>query len=137
VTERVDNMQFNTCVSAMMEYLNAFSGSMPRRAYETLIRVLNPFAPHLTEEIWERLGYSEMLVLQPWPVYDAAKLVKSSVTISVSVNGKHRGAVDVPTDASESAVVAAARAVVEKFLTGEVVKTIVVPNRMVNFVIRG
>ena len=55
VTERVENMKFNTAISAMMEYINAFSGGMPRAAYETLVRVLNPFAPHLTEEMWEKL----------------------------------------------------------------------------------
>ncbi|MEE1111485.1 MAG: class I tRNA ligase family protein, partial [Alphaproteobacteria bacterium] len=61
-TERLEGMKFNTTISAMMEYINAFSGKMPRPAYETLLQVLNPFAPHLTEEMWEKIGHSDMLV---------------------------------------------------------------------------
>ncbi len=136
VSERIENMQFNTSISAMMEFINAFDGKMPRAAYKILIQVLNPFAPHLTEEMWEKLGHSEMLVFEPWPTYDPAKLVKSSVTVSVSVNGKFRGTIDVATGAAESDVVALARGVAEKYLTGDIVKTIVVPGKMVNFVIK-
>lgn len=137
VGERVENMQFNTAIAAMMSYINEFSnGIMPRANYETLLQCLNPFAPHLTEEMWEQLGHSEMLVFQPWPEYDAAKLVKTSVTISVSVNGKFRGTIDVATDAAESDIVAAARTVAEKYITGDVIKTIIVPNKMINFVVK-
>ena len=80
-------MKFNTAISAMMEFINAFSGGMPRPAYETLLQMLNPFAPHLTEEMWEKLGHKEMLVFQPWPTFDSAKLVDTEITIVVSVNG--------------------------------------------------
>lgn len=137
MTDRMDGMRFNTCISAMMEYLNAFSGKMPRKAFETLLQVLNPFAPHMTEEMWEKLGHKDMLVFEPWPTYDEAKLVKSSITISVSVNGKHRGTVNVAATASESEIVDVAKSEVAKFLTGDIVKTIYVPGKMVNFVIKG
>lgn len=136
VGSRIENMQFNTAISAMMEYINAFAGTMPRPAYETLLQMLNPFAPHLTEEMWEKLGHADMLVFQPWPSYDESKLIKSSVILSVSVNGKFRGTIDVAAAASQDEIVAAAKVVAEKFLTGEIVKTIVVPNKMVNFVIK-
>ena len=110
---------------------------MPRPAYEALIQVLNPFAPHLTEEMWEKLGHDDMLVFEPWPSFDEAKLVKSTITVSISVNGKHRGTVDVSANAAEAEIVEAAKLVAEKYLTGEIVKTIYVPGRMVNFVIKG
>ena len=137
MTERVADMRFNTAISAMMEYINAFSGTMPRRAYEILIQVLNPFAPHMTSEIWEKLGHDgASLVFEPWPTYDESKLVKSSMTIAVSVNGKLRGTIDVPANSEQPEIVDAAKLVAEKYLVGEIVKTIYVPNKMVNFVIK-
>ncbi|MCL2748564.1 MAG: leucine--tRNA ligase [Alphaproteobacteria bacterium] len=136
MTARIENMQFNTAISAMMEYINEFVEGMPRTAYKVLIQVLNPFAPHLTEEMWEKMGHREMLVFEPWPVADESKLVKSSVTVSVSVNGKHRGEVQVPVAATENEVSTAAHAVAEKYITGEIVKTIFVPGRMINFVVK-
>ncbi|MDR1337930.1 MAG: leucine--tRNA ligase [Rickettsiales bacterium] len=138
LSERIENMQFNTAISALMEFINAFNNvKIPRHAYEVLLQLLNPFAPHLTEEMWEKLGHADMLVFQPWPTYDEFKLAKSTVTISVSVNGKHRAAIDVPAGAVESEVVAAARVAAEKYLIGEIMKTIFVPGKMVNFVIKG
>jgi len=137
VAERIENMQFNTAISAMMEYINQFVGEMPRVCYEALLQCLNPFAPHLAEEMWEKLGHSEMLVSQLWPVADESKLARTSQNISVSVNGKHRGAVSVSASASEKEISDAAKIVAEKFLTGEIVKTIFVPGKMINFVIKG
>ena len=99
--------------------------------------MLNPFAPHLTEEIWERLGHADMLVFQPWPTYDAAKLVKTTMTIVASVNGKRAGDFQIGVDAPESEIVAAARDVAARRLgDAEIIKTIVVPNKMVNFVVK-
>lgn len=136
VGERIENMQFNTAISAMMEFINAFSGKMPRRAYEVLIQVLNPFAPHLSEEMWGKLGHTEMLVFHPWPKYDESKLIKTDITIVVSVNGKRRGDFTVLANAKESEIIDQAKSVAEKYLTGEIIKTIVVPNKMVNFVLK-
>ena len=137
MTERLENMRFNTAISAMMEFINQFDGGMPRAAYEVLIQMLNPFAPHLTEEIWERLGHADMLVFQPWPTYDAAKLVKTTMTIVASVNGKRAGDFQIGVDAPESEIVAAARDVAARRLgDAEIIKTIVVPNKMVNFVVK-
>lgn len=137
MTERIENMRYNTAISAMMEFLNAFGATMPRAAYEILIQVLNPFAPHLTEEIWEKLGHADMLVFKPWPTFDAAKLVKTSMTIVASVNGKRAAEFVVPVDIAESELVAAARnAASAKIANAEIVKTIVVPNKLVNFVVK-
>ncbi|HOY47628.1 MAG TPA: leucine--tRNA ligase [Alphaproteobacteria bacterium] len=136
MSERVEGMQFNTAISAMMEFINAFAGKMPRRAYEVLIQVLNPFAPHLTEEIWEKLGHSDMLVFEPWPKCDESKLGKKTTMIVVSVNGKRRGDFEISVETPESEIISTAKSIAEKYLTGEVVKTIVVPGKMVNFVIK-
>lgn len=138
VTERIDGMRFNTAISAMMEYLNAFSGgTMPRAAYIALVRVLNPFAPHLTEEMWEKLGNNTMLALSDWPTYDASKLAKTEMTIVASVNGKRAAEFTIAVGASESEIVDAARAAAGAKLSGvEIIKTIVVPNKLVNFVVK-
>lgn len=137
MTERLDGMKFNTAISAMMEFINAFNGTMPRCAYETLLQMLNPFAPHMTEEMWEKLGHSEMLVFQPWPTFDAAKLVKTDMTIVVSINGKRSADFTISADADEPTIIATARDVVSNKLSGaEIIKTVVVPNKLVNFVIK-
>lgn len=137
-TERLENMKFNTTISAMMEYINAFpGGTMPRPAYEALLQVLNPFAPHLTEEMWEKIGHDEMLVFTPWPTFDATKLVETSMTIVASVNGKRAADFVVPVDADEATIVEAARAAAaSKLADVEVIKTIVVPKKLVNFVVK-
>lgn len=137
-TERLENMKFNTTISAMMEYINAFpGGTMPRPAYEALLQVLNPFAPHLTEEMWEKIGHDEMLVFTPWPTFDATKLVETSMTIVASVNGKRAADFVVPVDADEATIVEAARAAAaSKLADVEIIKTIVVPKKLVNFVVK-
>ncbi len=135
VTERIDNMKFNTAISAMMEYINAFSGGMPRPAYETLVRVLNPFAPHLTEEMWEKLGNTEMLAMSDWPTFDAAKLVETSMTIVASVNGKRGAEFAAPVDIAEDTLIEMAKGALGAKLDGAtIIKTIVVPKKLVNFV---
>ena len=138
VTNRIENMGFNTSISAMMEFINEFpGGKMPRKAYEILIQLLNPFAPHLTEEMWEKLGHKDILVFEPWPKYDESKLVKSDMTIVVSVNGKRANDFVVPVDISESDLIESAKKAAERQLNGAtIIKTIVVPNKLVNFVVK-
>ena len=138
VTERIDGMRFNTAISAMMEYLNAFpGGTMPRAAYVALVQVLNPFAPHLTEEMWEKLGNGTMLAFSPWPTYDASKLAKTEMTIVASVNGKRAAEFTVSVDASEPEIIDMARNAAAAKLNGaEIVKTIMVPKKLVNFVVK-
>lgn len=138
VTERIDGMRFNTAISAMMEYLNAFpGGTMPRAAYVALVRVLNPFAPHLTEEMWEKIGNDTMLALSDWPAYDASKLAKTQMNIVVSINGKRAAEFSVAVGVSESEIIDTAKQAAANKLSGaEIIKTIVVPNKLVNFVIK-
>jgi len=137
-TERLENMGFNTSISAMMEFINEFpGGKMPRAAYEVLIQLLNPFAPHLTEEMWEKLGHKDMLVFEPWPTFDASKLVENEMTIVVSVNGKRANDFVAPTDITESDLIEAAKQNATKQLDGAtIIKTIVVPKKLVNFVVK-
>ena len=138
VTDRISNMGFNTSISAMMEFINEFpGGKMPRAAYSVLIQLLNPFAPHLTEEMWEKLGHKDLLVFEPWPKYDESKLVETDMTIVVSVNGKRIKDFVVPVDISENDLVETAKQNAEKQLAGAtIIKTIVVPKKLVNFVIK-
>lgn len=136
VTDRINNMQFNTAISAMMEFINNFANNMPKQAYETLIKVINPFAPHLAEEMWEKMGHKDMLVFEPWPVCDESKLVTSEITVVISVNGKRRAEMTVPANSSEAELIAQAQPKVTKYITGDIIKTIVVPNKMVNFVLK-
>ena len=138
ITNKIANMEFNTSISAMMEFINAFSGGkMPRAAYEVLIQLLNPFAPHLTEECWEKLGHKDILVFEPWPKFDESKLVETDMKIVVSVNGKRVNDFIVPVDATENDLIVAAKVAAERQLSGAtIVKTIVVPKKLVNFVVK-
>ena len=138
VTNRIENMKFNTSISAMMEFINEFpGGKMPRKAYEILIQLLNPFTPHLTEEMWEKLGHKDILVFEPWPKYDESKLVATDMTIVVSVNGKRANDFVVPVDIAENDLIETAKKAAERQLTGAtIIKTIVVPKKLVNFVVK-
>jgi leucyl-tRNA synthetase len=103
------------------------------------VKVLNPVAPHISEEIWEKLGGDNFLVFEAWPSYDESKLVESTVSIAVSVNGKKRDVISIAADASKDEMekLALASDNVQKFIEGkDIVKVIVVPGKMVNFVIK-
>ena len=110
---------------------------MPRAAYEVLVQLLNPFAPHLTEEMWEKLGHKDTLVFEPWPTFDASKLVATDMTIVVSVNGKRANDFVVPVDIAEDDLIAVAKEAAARQLNGAtIIKTIVVPKKLVNFVVK-
>ncbi len=142
VTEDIEAMRFNTAISALMELTNAAYKwpSMPRAAAETLVLLLSPLAPHLAEELWQRLGHSESLAYHAWPAADSTLLKADVLEIPVQVNGKVRGKISVPAEAQESEVIEIARADqnVGKHLAGQSVKrAIYVPGRIVNFVVGG
>jgi leucyl-tRNA synthetase len=140
VTEDVEGLRFNTAIAAMMEFVNAAYkwDGVPRAVAEPFVLVLSPFAPHLAEELWRLLGHEDSLAYADWPAYDASLLVEDEKEIAVQVNGKVRGTVTVPADASKEAVLAAAKAVenVQRYLEGATIrKEIVVPGRLVNLVV--
>ena len=142
VTEDIEAFGFNTAVSALMIYLNdiqAGKGGIARVDAETLLILLNPFAPHLTEELWESLGHEDLLCRRAWPAWDARHLVDSVVEYAVSVNGKVRSTFTIAVDAPEADVKAAALAdaKVKAALDGKtLLKTIVVPKKLVNLVVK-
>ena len=140
VTEDVEKLSFNTAISRMMEFTNELSGQdvRPRAILEPFVLLLSPFAPHLAEELWQLLGHDESLAYAEWPKYDESKLVETEVEIPVQIKGKVRGRVKVSPDADQETMIAAAKSVVADQLEGkEIIKTIAVPGRMVNFVIKG
>jgi leucyl-tRNA synthetase len=142
VTEDIEKLSFNTAISRMMEFTNDLGPqeTRPRAILEPFALLLSPYAPHLAEELWNLLGHEETLAYAPWPVLDEAHLVESEVEIPVQVNGKLRAKVEVPAEADQPTIESAARAdeTIAKNLDGKnVVKVIVVPGRLVNFVVKG
>ena len=139
VTERVDQMKFNTAVSSRMTYVNYLSGleKIAPELYETLLKLMCPFTPHLAEEMWARLGHNSLVITESWPKGDAKLAQDNVVTIAVQICGKVRGTIEMPKDAPQADVEKAALALenVKRQLEGkEVRKIIVVPNRICNIV---
>jgi len=139
VTERIDGMKFNTAVSSLMTYVNYLSGmdEIPQEMYETLMKLLSPFAPHLSEEMWARMGKDTLVLNEPWPQGDAKLAEDNVVTLAVQICGKMRGTIEMPKDAPQAEVEKKALALdnVARQLDGRAVrKIIVVPNRIVNIV---
>ncbi|MCL4216407.1 MAG: leucine--tRNA ligase [Candidatus Hydrogenedentes bacterium] len=141
VTHDIEGFSYNTAISRMMEFVNAAMrvDKIDRAVIERFTLVLSPFAPHLAEEVWERLGHSDTLAFESWPEFDARLLVEDTVEIPVQVNGKVRGIIEVAPNADKTAVLAAAKEndKVRNYLDGkEMVKEIFVPGKMINFVIK-
>jgi leucyl-tRNA synthetase len=141
VTQDLDRMAFNTAIAKMMEFTNFFlkCDARPRAAMEKLVLLVSPFAPHFAEELWQLLGHEKSLAYEPWPAFDPAAVREETIEVPVQINGKLRGRVSLPAGASKEAIEEAARADarVAELLAGQnVVKVVVVPGRMVNFVTR-
>ena len=136
----IENFNFNTAISTLMIYLNAIldERSPSRVDIETFLTLLNPFAPHLTEELWEKIGRTEPLCLQPWPLWDAKYLVDATVEYAVQVNGRLRATFTIAADAAEGDVKETAVSLdkVKLALDGKkIIKSIVVPKKLVNLVV--
>jgi leucyl-tRNA synthetase len=140
VGEDIEALSFNTAIAQMMVCTNALTHANPRpvEAIRLLLLVLNPFAPHLTEELWSILGGTGLVADQPWPKYDPALLIEDEIELPVQVNGKNREKIIVPktaTPAEIEALALAAPKVAESIAGKTVKKVIVVPNRLVNIVV--
>jgi leucyl-tRNA synthetase len=140
VTRDLENMQPNTAISKLMVWSREITrdGPLPREAAEAFLRMLSPFAPHLAEELWARLGHQRSLALEAWPEADPSLLVAETIKLAVQVNGKRRDEIEVPADADEAAIQAAALASqkVQRHVGGrQPRKVIVVPGRLVNLVV--
>ena len=141
VTEDIDSMKFNTAIAAMMSLVNEIYevGTLTRDELRTLVTLLCPFAPHVSEEINEFLGYTDILSLAAWPTYDEAKTVDDTIEIAVQIMGKLRGTVVIPTGATREEMIAAAKAdeKIAAMIEGKtIVKEIAVPGKLVNLVVR-
>ncbi|HUQ71784.1 MAG TPA: leucine--tRNA ligase [Planctomycetaceae bacterium] len=141
VTEDLDRLQFNTAISRMMEFTNEFTSQevRPKSVLEPFVLLLSPFAPHLAEELWQLLGHADTLAYEPWPTFDPALLVESTMEVPVQVNGKVRGKLTVAKDADQAAVEAAAKAneTIAANLAGKTIaKAIYVPGKLLNYVVK-
>ncbi|MEG1578648.1 MAG: class I tRNA ligase family protein, partial [Oscillospiraceae bacterium] len=144
VSDDIEAMKFNTAIATMMALVNDFyANGCTRGDMKYLILMLEPFAPHITEELWVNLGFAKktgtMVCKQSWPVYDAEKAADNEITLAVQVGGKMKTTVVVPADCGEEAAVAAALSdpKVAKLAEGmDLFKTILVPNKLVNLIFK-
>jgi leucyl-tRNA synthetase len=141
VTEDIEGLRYNTAIARLMEYLNAIKKANAReKAFiETLALLLAPFAPHMAEELWERLGHQESIFTAKWPSFDVEKMKTETITLVLQVNGKVRSTVTVPINSDDEALKAAALAdgnVRRHLDSKQIVKVIVVKNKLVNVVVR-
>jgi len=141
VGEDIEEFNFNTAISSLMILLNELEKieTVSKNDFEVLLVLLAPFAPHITEELWRDLGNKNSIHLEPWPIADPAKCVEGEVTVAVQVNGKLRDTIIVSRDTEEDVVkeMALARPGVQKWMEGMVFsKIIVVPNKLINIVIK-
>ena len=136
VSSDFENLKYNTAIAAMMSLINEFykKNSITRGEYKTLLTLLNPVAPHITEELWETAGFEGRLYQAAWPEYEEDKTVESVVEIGVQVNGKMRVTINVSKDETKENVINMAKEALGDKLTGNIVKEIYVPGRIVNIV---
>ena len=139
VSSDIEQLGFNTAIAAMMSLVNKFysKGSITKGELRTFLKLVNPFAPHISEEIQQVLGFGEELAYSKWPEYDEAKCVDQTIEIAVQINGKVRSRMTVKIDADKDQVLADAKAdeKIAEFLTGkQIVKEIYIPGKIVNIV---
>jgi leucyl-tRNA synthetase len=141
VTGDIEGLNFNTAISQLMIFVNEFLNAeiKPRRAMESFVLILAPFAPHIAEELWEKLGHSESLTFADWPVYDPSKIAENVVEMVVQVNGKVRSKIAVPVDTEEEVLkkIVLDDAGVKRHLDGKkIVRMVIVKNKLVSLVVQ-
>ena len=138
VSSDYENLKYNTAIAAMMALLNDFTkkGSITKGEYKTLLILLNPVAPHITEELWQIIGGSGYVYEQTWLEYEEAKTVENTVEIAVQINGKTKGTLAIGREDAKEDVIAKAKESIADKLTGNIVKEIYVPGRIVNIVMK-
>ncbi len=136
VSSDYESLKYNTAIAAMMSLINEFykKGAVTSGEYRTLLILLNPVAPHITEELWEQCGYEGRIYQMTWPTYEEEKTIEDTVEIAVQINGKVRATMQIALDEAKEDVLARAKEAVAEKLTGNIVKEIYVPGRLVNFV---
>lgn len=141
VTEGIESLRFNTPISRMMEFVKIAlpRDSLPTEMMKDFLLILSPYAPHLAEELYERMGYTDALAFQPWPKWDQSALETKTIEIAVQVQGKRRGSIHVSKDTAKEELLRLAKAEpnILRHLEGmDIVKEIVVPGRLINLVVR-
>ena len=144
VTSDIDELKMNTAIAALMALVNAFyANGLTKGDLSMLMLMLSPFAPHMVEEMWELTGFAakngKMAMQMSWPAYDEAKTIDANVEMAVQVNGKLKGTINVPVDSDEQTVMEAVKAVekVQKAIDGmDIVKTILVKNKLINLIVK-
>ena len=140
ITNRLESFSLNTVVSGFMEYNNKFidiakkEGGVDKESLETMVIMLAPFAPHIAEELWQQMGHTESVFKNTWPKYEEAHMADDEKEIAVQINGKTKCVINVPADISKDDVLAAAREALGGRLSGNIIKEIYVPGRIVNIV---
>ncbi len=139
ITSRLEGFSLNTVVSGFMEYNNKFiemarNGGVDKETLETFIRLLAPFAPHISEELWQEMGHSGSVFHCGWPSYDKKAMEDDEVEIAVQINGKTKATVTLPKDCAKEEAVARGKAALKDKLTGNVIREIYVPGRIINIV---
>ena len=140
VTKDIESLQFNTAIAKMMEFINDFTKlpQYPKVVIKMAVQALAPFAPHLAEEVWDRLGMKEALSYSPYPHAEERYLQDETVTIVVQINGKLRGRLELPKDCPQEAVLEVAKAHphIASYLEAQSInKIIFVPNKLLNLVL--
>ena len=138
VSNDFETLKYNTGIAALMALVNEFYRvkRITKGEFRSFLLLLNPVAPHITEELWETAGFAGYCYHQSWPVYDEAKTVEDVIELAIQVNGKMRGTVKVPREAEKEAVLAAAKEALGDKLSGTLLKEVYVPGRIVNFVVK-
>ncbi len=140
ITSRLESLSLNTVVSGFMEYNNKLidlgkrSGGLDKKTMETLVTLLAPFAPHVCEELWEALGHKSSVFTNRWPEYDEEKMKDSQIEIAIQLNGKTRGTIMIPAEATKEEVLEAAKKALDDKIKGDIIKEIYVPGKIVNIV---
>jgi len=141
VTEDIENFKFNTAISQLMIFANELDKEkqIPKEIFEKFLKILAPFSPHISEEIWENLGNKKSIFLSPWPKYDEKLIKEEKIILVIQVNGKVRDKVEVEADISEEEAkeLVISREKVRKWIERkEIKKVIFVPKKLINFVTR-
>ncbi|MBI4089992.1 MAG: class I tRNA ligase family protein [Candidatus Kerfeldbacteria bacterium] len=144
VTSDIEGFKFNTAVSTLMKFMNGLEAlkrvddkKIWKSSLEAFLKILNPFAPHISEELWAQLGHKTLLAKEAWPKFDPKKIVEENVTIAIQVNGRLRATIEVATGTSQAEIEKRALAVenVKKYVTDTPKKVIFVQDRLINFIV--
>ncbi len=142
ITTRLESFSLNTVISGFMEYNNKFmeiakkEGGIDKETLETIAVLLSPFAPHFAEEMWEQLGHEETIFNAGWPKYDENERTDDEIKIPVQINGKTKAVIEIPADISKDDAIAAGKEAIADKLTGNVIKEIYVPKKIINIVMK-